>query len=61
MMLINHSLIGAELILDLRPERDNRDAPDGIECLQIIQVGGDSDESILKSVHDEPDEDVVSD
>jgi hypothetical protein len=33
MTILNQSAIGAELILDLRPERDNPDAPDGIECL----------------------------
>lgn len=52
MLLVNHSLIGAELILDLRPEKDNPDAPDGIDCLQILEAG-DNDESVLRSVHEE--------
>lgn len=33
MSLINNSAIMAELILDMRPENENPDAPDGIECL----------------------------
>jgi hypothetical protein len=33
MTLINNSAIMAELILDMRPENENPDAPDGIECL----------------------------
>lgn len=40
------------MILDLRGERENPDAPDGIECLQVIETG-DSDESVLRSVHSE--------
>jgi hypothetical protein len=33
MTIQNNSQIGAELILDLRGEKDNPDAPDGIECI----------------------------
>jgi len=31
----NHSLIPAELILDLRNDDENPNAPDGIECIEI--------------------------
>lgn len=33
MTIANNSPIDAELVLDLRNEADNPDAPDGIDCL----------------------------
>jgi hypothetical protein len=35
MTLINKSSIPAELVLDLRHEDENPEAPDGIDCLDI--------------------------
>ena len=34
--LKNESPITVDLVLDLRTEDDNPDAPDGIECLDVI-------------------------
>ena len=53
MTLINHSQIAAELILDLRTEVDDREAPDGVDCLQILEADDNNDESVLKSVHED--------
>lgn len=35
MSLINESAIEAYLVLDLRSEEDNSEAPDGIDCLSV--------------------------
>lgn len=36
MTLVNSSEIPVDLILDLRPFEDNPEAPDGIDCIDII-------------------------
>lgn len=53
MTLINMSSIAAELTLNL--DKDSLEAPDGIECLKIQPVD-DLDKSVLKSIHEEKDE-----
>lgn len=54
MTLVNYEEIPIDLKLDLRGEDENPEAPDGIECLQVISLGANqNDESILKSVHNE--------
>ena len=50
MNLINQSPIPVELVLDLRNEEDNPEAPDGIECLDVIPDEENDAESILHSV-----------
>lgn len=45
----NASEIRAALLLDLRTEETNNDAPEGIECLYISQQEEDED-SVLHSV-----------
>ena len=52
MTLVNNSAIAADLILDLRSEGENPDAPDGIECLEV-KPADDADESMLHSVHED--------
>ncbi len=47
MTVTNKSLIPAELILDLRSDDENPNAPDGIECIEVIALDK-ADESILK-------------
>jgi hypothetical protein len=47
MTVTNKSKIPADLILDLRTDDENPNAPDGIECLEIIALDK-ADESILK-------------
>ena len=58
MTIINNSSIKADLILDMRTEVENPDAPDGIECLQIIEAGDKIDDSVLRSYTEE---DVLAD
>ncbi|KAM3143753.1 Encoded by [Paramecium bursaria] len=53
MTLFNMSSIAAELTLNL--DKDSLEAPDGIECLKIQPVD-DLDKSVLKSIHEEKDE-----
>ncbi|EAR97253.2 flagellar associated protein (macronuclear) [Tetrahymena thermophila SB210] len=68
MNLVNESAIEAYLVLDLRTEDENPDAPDGIDCLTIVSLDK-LEESILKQVpidytddnqdkHDQDDEDM---
>lgn len=52
MTLVNNSTIAADLILDLRSEGENPEAPDGIECLEV-KPADDADESMLHSVHED--------
>lgn len=47
MNLVNESAIEAHLVLDLRSEEENPDAPDGIDCLSIVSLDK-LDESVLK-------------
>lgn len=54
MTVVNNSLIPADLVLDLRTEEENPQAPDGIECLEI-KPHDEADDSLLHSVH--PDQD----
>lgn len=35
MTITNKSSISAELVLDLRTDEENPDAPDGIDCLKV--------------------------
>ena len=49
MTLVNNSAIPVEMILDLREEDENPNAPIGIECLDLTLE--ENDESILHSVH----------
>ncbi|CAD8092149.1 unnamed protein product [Paramecium primaurelia] len=50
MTLVNNSSISAELLLNL--DKDSPEAPNGIECLQVIPVD-DLDKSVLKSIHED--------
>ena len=52
MTLVNNSAIPVEMILDLREEDENPNAPIGIECLDLT-LDNENDESILHSVHQE--------
>jgi hypothetical protein len=56
MTLTNNSSIPVEMVLDLRGEEENHQAPIGIDCLDIV-LDQDNEESILHSVHPENDED----
>ena len=59
MTLINESPIDAELVLDMRTEDENPDCSEGIECLQIISLDRNLDESVLQPVPvDQNDENV---
>ena len=51
MHLINNSPIPVELLLDLRTEDENPDAPDGLECFDVIPDEDNDAESILHSIH----------
>ena len=50
---MNQSSIPIELILDLRADDENPDAPDGIECLDVIPDQDNDAESILHSIHED--------
>ena len=50
MTLVNNSATPVEMILDLREEDENPNAPIGIECLDLT-LDSVNDESILHSVH----------
>lgn len=50
MHLVNKSQIPADLVLDLRSEEENKDAIEGIDCLEMICADENADDSILHSV-----------
>jgi len=56
MTLTNNSPIPVEMVLDLRGEDENPQAPTGIDCLDINLDQENNDDDVLHSVHPENDE-----